>query len=220
MKSNASYQAISIFDLDGCLTKANCSFSFAIFQYKKRLLSLPKLSLCYLLAFLFKIGLTSVARIHQIVFKMMIYKKSRAFLDEQARLFVKEKLAGLIYPPAYSALQKALDKGEFVAIFSSSPDFIVKAVAENLKVCDSVGTTYDFDSQEHYASIKRIVDGKIKADLSCEILDKYQLPRSKFTAYSDSILDLELLQAAHVPIAVKPEKELREVAKGNNWSVI
>ncbi|MCH1430297.1 MAG: hypothetical protein GWP59_01325 [Chlamydiales bacterium] len=220
MKSNTSYQAVSIFDLDGCLTKANCSFSFAIFQYKKKLLSLPKLSLCYLLAFLFKIGLTSVTKIHQIVFKMMIHKKSRSFLDEQAKLFVKEELADLIYPPAYNALKKALDRGEFVAIFSSSPDFIVKAVAENLKVCDSIGTTYDFDSQEHYASIKRIVDGKIKAGLSGEVLDKYQLSRSKFTAYSDSILDLELLQAAHTPVAVKPEKELHKVAKRNNWSVI
>jgi len=43
---------------------------------------------------------------------------------------------------------------------------------------------------------------------------------SRVTFYSDSIIDLPLLEAVEFPIAVNPDQTLEEIARDRGWKII
>jgi HAD superfamily hydrolase (TIGR01490 family) len=220
MKAKNNNDAVSIFDLDGCLSKENCSFLFAKFLYRNKHTSLIKILLCYFFSFLFKFGFLTIPSIHQYVFKLLIQDKTPAFLSLKAEEFVEKEINSFLYPPAYQALLKALKEEQHVGIYSSSPEFLVKAVAQKLKVCDYVATSYQVDDKGNYLGIKTIVDGKRKALLTKELVQRKNLSLQNLSAYSDSVLDFDLLNIAAFAVAVSPDKKLRELAIKRNWQII
>jgi len=99
-------------------------------------------------------------------------------------------------------------------IISSSPDFLVRLVASHLLVAEFLATTYEIGSDGTFTKVGCVIDGaaKLKALAGVTL--------SKVIAYSDSILDLPLLEAVGKAIAVCPDKKLRKVAMSCGWEIM
>src|SRR6202020_1816615 len=118
------------------------------------------------------------------------------FFIDLADLFVKEHIENLLYQPVFQELKSAQDNGAFVALLSASPNFLVKVIAEKLGIQYWEATSYDIGKSGGFLQISRFLAGNEKAAYSEQCRKKLGIEKCRITAYSDSILDLPMLQSA------------------------
>lgn len=206
---------VVVFDLDSTLAYCNVSFAFGKFLVKKKELSL--LRACFLgsVYALHKLGFCSLSKLHNTAFRLLFYKKNSKKTEQLVHEFLKGD--ALFRPCILAELRAAIVRQENVWILSSSPDFLVGSIAKLLGVAHFAGSCYLKDEQGNYSHICSIMDGKTKE----AVLDQFLQGQGWgcVTVYSDSILDLPLLERAAVPVAVFPDKALRKVAKSKSWQL-
>lgn len=216
----SSFSRMSIFDLDHTLLRGNSSFHFGMYLFRQHALSylrVPYVLCCY---GLHKGNFLALSSLHNAVFKTLFQGRSLASYSKYVAAFLQQELDKLLYLPAIKQLQHAQKRGDFVAILSSSPEFLVTAIAEKLAVTCARGSIYALDHRDCFSHISFLMEGREKAVWVDEKSKHLQIARINVTAYTDSILDLPLLLSAGRPIAANPDKELRALAKCNAWEII
>jgi HAD superfamily hydrolase (TIGR01490 family) len=209
-----------VFDLDHTLIRANSSFHFGMHLFRNKLLPTTRMIRLISLYSLHKMGLVGMRYLHQATFNHFFRGLSATLIDEHAKVFLDENFSKMIYQPAYQELLKAQNDGHHTAILSSSPDFIVEKIAAILKVGSWDSTKYVKDGLNCFRSISNIMEGEQKAQALQNILAKLQIKKEAVTAYTDSYLDLPLLQAVGNPVGVNPDRKLRTFCKKNGWLIL
>lgn len=129
--------------------------------------------------------------------------------------FLNLQLKEMKNEPLLNLLEDAKTQGKFVAILSSSPDFLVEAVAKRLGVSDVLATRYGLSSEGVIQGIIQSIKGEDKADY----VNRLPFERGEIAAFSDSIHDLPFLQAVGCPIAVNPDRKLKNTSLKNGWEI-
>jgi len=211
---------LSAFDLDHTLIQGNSSTHFCRYLYRKKVLPFSVIfhSVIYSIRHRF-LGM-SLADLHHSAFNKLLRGKPLELLEKYVDKFVNEMVKGSLYVPAVARLKRAQQLGHYTMILSNSPSFLVKRFAKALGVNAYYATEYVLDEKKRFNKIKRILEGKDKANHILTIAKKLGIFLEEITAYSDSFLDLEFLQVAGRPIAVNPDKKLRAISVKNQWSII
>jgi HAD superfamily hydrolase (TIGR01490 family) len=137
---------------------------------------------------------------------------------------VREVLFDVIDPYVY---QEALDlialhrsEGRGIYIVSSSPEEIVRPLAQHFGVSGVIATRAAVDETDHYTGeLEFYAYGEQKAEAIREMAERSGVDLAGSYAYSDSMTDLPMLEAVGHPIAVNPDKELRREAEERGWQV-
>ncbi len=211
---------LSIFDLDRTLLKTNLSFKFYLYLYKKKIFNKKSIFEQIYFFIRFKYFNMSLRALHELIFNKSLKNKSYEDLIGHIDVFLDKYLDRLFYLPAIKKLQEAILNNHYIALFSSSPFFLVKPIANILKINEYKATLYDLDEESKFKKINLIVDGKQKAKYAQMLIEKLKITKDQLYVYSDSIEDLELFEIAANKIAVKPCKKLYKIAKKNNWEII
>lgn len=211
---------LSIFDLDGTLIKTNLSFKFYLYLYKKRIFQKRSIFEQIYIYLRFKYFNMSLRKLHKIIFNKSLKNKSFNEISKHIDVFLDKYLGRLFYLPAVKKLQEAILNNHYIVLYSSSPSFLVKPIADILKIKEYQATIYDLDEENKFKKINLIVDGKQKAKYAQILMDKLQINKDQIYVYSDSNKDLKLFDIAGNKIAVKPCKKLLKIAKKNNWEII
>ncbi|MDP1835899.1 MAG: HAD-IB family hydrolase [Chlamydiales bacterium] len=215
-----SVGSIDAFDLDHTLIKANASFRFGAYLFRKKVFNV--LDLISLLSFYarFKFFGMPVYELHhkafQTLFKGRLLLQMRTYVDS----FLDEHLVELFYPPAIERLRDAQHQDHVTAIFSSSPDFLVEPIAKRLGVHYWGGSSYDVGSTGCFQAVSKVLEGEDKVTLLQRLVEGLGVGLDSVTVYSDSMLDLPFLKAAGKAVAVNPDKELRALSVQQGWEVI
>jgi phosphoserine phosphatase len=217
---NLQHDAASLFDLDHTLLKVNSSFSFGKFLYRRGLLGPAQLLRLGLVYFLHTIGIFSITSVHKIVYKSLFHGRSSSFFDNEVNLFLEENFDGMLNEPVIERLKSAQAKNHFVAILSSSPEFLVKAMANRLGVSHFDASVYAVDEKLHFLRIDRLVQGKDKALWAAAAAQNQSISKSNISVYSDSILDLAFLESGGIQVAVNPDRKLRKLCRLHKWEII
>lgn len=162
----------------------------------------------------------SLSWLHHRTFDAFFKDFPKAELLNDVEKFFDRHLEKLFYLPAKRALLEAQEKGEQLAIMSSSPDFIVEPLAKRLKVPFWVGTCYAVNREGRLSQVAQVVDGEYKANYLNQLITRFQLKQEDITVYTDSILDLPLLLKAGHKVAVKPDRKLRALCQQNHWKML
>jgi HAD superfamily hydrolase (TIGR01490 family) len=128
-------------------------------------------------------------------------------------------VAGRAYPGARWLLRQHVDAGDFCVILSAAPQELVEVVAAALGAHRAVG------------SRGAVSDGKMTGELDgpfCYGMGKLArlaaevgpVDMSTACAYADSASDLPLLRACGYPVAVNPDRRLRQAADAGSWPVL
>jgi HAD superfamily hydrolase (TIGR01490 family) len=216
----AAYSKMTLFDLDHTLLKGNSSYYFGKYLCRKRVLSLwqvPYMLVCYCLH---KMHVLSISALHERIFSVFFQRQSVSSIALHAEAFLEQELQDLIYMPAFSLLQRAQKEGEFVAILSNSPDFLVSAIGRKLGVSQAVGTVYGVDEEGCFSHVASLLDGQAKALMVNEMCAQMSIDSASVTVYSDSILDLPFLMSAGKAVAANPDRKLRALCKSRGWKII
>ncbi len=220
MTRSQTFQHISAFDLDRTLFIQNSAFSFGQYLYRQKHFSTPRFVGMLLAYVLHAMGFISIHKIHEIAFWLLFSRKNESQVKQLVEEFLAGDFAAKLYAPAIQKLREAQAAGHLTIILSSSPDFIVAAIAKRLGVSLWQATKYALDREACFCHIQYVLDGAGKAVILEQLSQRCALTRSDITAYSDSVLDLPFLLTAGTAVGVNPDRKLREISKQRRWQII
>lgn len=210
----------SCFDLDHTLLRVNSSYQFGIYLYRQQFFSFPKmlfLAGCY---WLHKCALLSMPRMQQKIFDSLFKGKPESIIKEHARHFIQENIQRFLYLPAVQKLKQAQDNGHYTAILSSTPSFLVEAIAKYFQVDDWGATRYSTDTHQNFLTIETLWESKNKIQYMNTLSQRLGIPPQSITAYADNMLDLPFLQAAGHAVGVNPTPALAAICRQKQWPII
>ncbi len=213
-------QFLSIFDLDHTLLRINTSYYFGRHLYGRNILSTT--DMLYMAACYWRHKLLGwpVERVHQHIFKRFFAGRSLKEIESEVASFLDGQLNSLIYLPAAQRLQEAQHKGHYTVLLSSSPQFLVRPIADHFGFDRWEASVYAADPHLQLTHISRLIDGPKKADYVVALSRKLNIPLSRMIAYTDSAIDLPLLQLVGKPIAVNPDRHLRTICQQKGWETL
>lgn len=215
-----AYSRISCFDLDHTLLSVNSSFSFGAYLYRQGFFPFHKMLYCVSCYFFHKIGILSINDLQQKIFNSFFLGNSLNTIQAHVCKYLDHHLTSHYYDPAMKKFLEAKARGDYIVILSSSPDFIVGPIAERLGVNAWLASEYCIDALQCFTKIIRYVQGKDKAEYLTDLSLRMGILLKNTTAFSDSILDLPLLEVAGEAIGVNPDRKLRRVCLQNNWEIL
>jgi len=142
-------------------------------------------------------------------------------IRQLVRETVDEVVAPLVFAEALAIIDEHRREGRRVVIISASPDEVVKPLARYLGADHVIATRSQVDEQGRYTGeIDFYAYGPGKAQAIADLAAEWNLDLSLCYAYSDSITDLPMMEAVGHPVAVNPDKELREAAEERGWPIM
>lgn len=142
----------------------------------------------------------------------------------QVEQVIREALTELIDPYIYlealdlMELHRAL--GRLVFIVSSSPEEVVRPLAEHLGEVEVLGTKARVDEEGRYTGeLEFYCYGPGKAEAIQRVAEERGIDLAESYAYSDSSTDLPMLEAVGHPVAVNPDRDLRKEAERRGWQI-
>jgi HAD superfamily hydrolase (TIGR01490 family) len=141
----------------------------------------------------------------------------------QVEEIIREALTDLIDPYLYlealdlMELHRAL--GRKVFIVSSSPEEVVRPLAEHLGQVEVIATQAEVVDGKYTGEIEFYCYGEGKAARIKEVAEEQGIDLAGSYAYSDSITDLPMLEAVGNPVAVNPDRDLRREAEKRGWQI-
>ena len=210
---------LAVFDLDHTLFRANSSHRFGHYLYKEGKLSVTSLAwalTCYGAHKLFGVPLLALHKAILPVFR----GRHKQEIEQIVANFLDLHLEELLNPPLFKELKKWQNKNVPILLLSNSPGFLVTAIGDRLRVTESKGSDYTLDATGCYSAVGSSFEGKEKAEMVRKAAESMEITISNIIAYSDSHLDLPLLELVGYPVAVSPDKKLRKIARKRKWGII
>ncbi len=203
---------LHLVDLDKTLVRVNLSFEFGKHLFKRGVFSFFQVVqfLIFHVAHLY--FNLPIKTLHQRAFKALFKGMKRDFFAEMSKEWVAIYVPKVLNVSLYDYLLEKQKAAEKVVLCSSSPEFLVEAVADYLGIACSIGTQYDLDKEGRMVGILRIIDGEQKA-IECENEEESYV-------YTDSVHDLSALEACNYPIGVNPDRELRKICLQRKWKIL
>lgn len=214
-------KAAAFFDVDNTLVKGQTQELMVKFFYKKKMVKFGFLVKILFWFLLYKAGFLSrgfslMKKAYKLV-KGMNVEEFQIYLQE---LFEKEiKLR--IYPQAIERINFHKEKGHEIILISKSCKLLVDIIKNYLQVPIALATELEAKNGFLTGELKgNIMHGeeKIKAIENLAREKNYNLKESY--AYSDHHSDIQLLKIVGHPIAVNPDKKLKNEALKNHWSIV
>ena len=176
---------------------------------------MSQLVFCYFRHKVFNLALLDC---HQIIFHVYFKDKCVHWLHEQVLSFLLQA-DDLFHPELLQILHDG-KHDHHVVLASSSPDFLVGPIANQLGLTHWIGSIYAINDHQRASYLKKLVDGKAKAEYVQDLAKTLQVPLNQMTFYTDSILDLPLLEIVGKKVCVNPDRKLTQLAELHNWEIM
>ena len=145
--------------------------------------------------------------------------RSRQVRD--AGTIAADELAGAIQPFAHLIIDEHRGAGRPLVLATTTPDDMIRPLAERLGFDDVVATRYGLDGEGRYDGTiaGEFVWGKGKLRAVRAWASDHGVALDQSWAYSDSFYDNPLLGAVGHPVAVNPDPRLLALATVRRWPV-
>jgi len=214
---------VSIFDVDGTLSKSFYIVKFPEMLYKKGLFSKKKLGE---INEIFEDYLKGSNYPYEqfawdvvIAFGYGIKGKKWDDIKKMGKKYIQlhpeEK-----FPFTDSLVRMVKNKGYRTVIISGSPYEIILPFSMSLGIDEAFATTYEIDNGIFTGEVaQNCAIDKIKKKVIQKYLQEYEIDLKISTGFGDSEHDLGFLEIVGYPVIIKPNKKLEEIAKKNRWLI-
>jgi len=148
---------------------------------------------------------------------------TKGWVQGQVEQVVREALTDLLDPYIYLEALDLMElhraRGRKVFIVSSSPEEVVRPLAERLGGVQVIATRARVEDNRYTGELEFYCYGENKAQAMREHAERDGLDLAASYAYSDSITDIPMLEVVGNPIAVNPDRELRREAERRGWRI-
>ncbi|MFQ5966243.1 MAG: HAD family hydrolase [Acidimicrobiia bacterium] len=145
----------------------------------------------------------------------------RLEIERLVRETIDEVIAPHVFAEALAVIDDHRRAGHRVVIVSSSPEEVVRPLARHIGLHEVIATRSKVDVDGRYTGeIDFYAYGPQKAQAVIEYAARHNIPLADSYAYSDSATDLPMLEAVGHPVAVNPDRELRQLAQEREWQTM
>lgn len=131
-----------------------------------------------------------------------------------------EMLVSKIWPGTRDLALRHLAEGRQVWLVTATPIEVASVIATRLGLTGALGTVCEMaDGAYTGRLVGEILHGRAKADAVADLAGRRGVDLSRSYAYSDSYHDVPLLSTVGHPVAINPDRRLREHASDRNWPV-
>jgi len=133
-----------------------------------------------------------------------------------------EQLAGAVQPFAHQIIDDHRAAGRRLVLATTTPDDMIRPLADRLGFDDVVATRYGVDGDGRYDGTidGEFVWGRGKLRAVRDWAERHRVALDDSWAYSDSYYDAPLLGAVGHPVAVNPDPRMLGVAVVRRWPVV
>ena len=120
-------------------------------------------------------------------------------------------------------LNRHKQSGHIVVIISATFSGLLEVVGQRLDIPYVIGTKLEVINGKYTGKVvKPLCFGGNKAKFFKDFINQngLEIDSSSSFAYADTIFDLPLLKLAGNPVAVHPDKDLRQLAEHNGWQIL
>jgi phosphatidylglycerophosphatase C len=214
--SDSPPEGIALFDLDGTLLAWDCQLLFRHYILRRepwRGIFLP-----VFLLFLPFAGLLGAARMKR-VFLSFLWRMSAENLTAFSRAFASEVMPA-IYQELRGELELRRSKGDFLILASASPEFYVAEIGRELGFDLSLGTVVEtggfFPKLVNHKGAAKVV--RLREVLPASWFDQGKLRNCH--AFTDSRVDLPMLELCDAATVVNPSPQLAVLAEESGWRIV
>lgn len=216
-------RAAAFFDLDKTIIAKSSTLAFAGHLSKAGLLSkrsLLKAGIAQVYYQMFGADHDQLERIREEMTQL-----TKGWDREQISQIVTETVDEVVSPLVYAEALAIIDEhhraGREVVVISSSPVEVVEPLGKYLGIDRMIGTRSALDENGKYTGeLEFYAYGVGKATAMEELAAEEGIDLAASYAYSDSLTDAPMLQIVGHPVAVNPDRELRELAQKNDWQIM
>jgi HAD superfamily hydrolase (TIGR01490 family) len=140
---------------------------------------------------------------------------------EETDELVESDLVPQLRPQVLDRIAEHRRRGDYVALVSGAPSFVVRALAKRLELDAAIGSEpRQRDGVFLDAPVRLHVVGPHKRRVVESLCRWLQIPPSVCSAYADSAEDRWLLSWVQHPVVVAPDARLRRIARRRGWDCI
>lgn len=214
--------AAAFFDLDKTVIAKSSTLAFSRPLYKAGFLNRRALVKAGIAQVVYMMVGADHDQIERVRDQMM--ELTRGWDAAQIRSIVRETVdevvAPLVFAEALAIMDEHRREGRRVVIISASPEEVVMPLARFLGVDHVIATRSTIDVHGRYTGeMEFYAYGPGKAEAIRDLAAKWNLDLDACYAYSDSATDIPMMEVVGHPVAVNPDRELREVAEANDWPI-
>ena len=207
-------RSCAVFDLDGTIIDNSSERVFLKYLLERGELPLRNLSQ-WLLDFIRTQDLRQ-AKANKVYLKGLDYQH----IYDLAQTCFTECLVERISPKVFDLIEFHRTEGRTIVILSGSLELLVRFFYERLKADLMVGYALEVIEEEitgHGVGLNPY--GENKARLVQELAEAHNFDLSESYAYGNHHSDAHKLKQVGHPVAVNPDRKLREIASANDWQI-
>ena len=157
------------------------------------------------------------AREHALAF---IEGKRRDDLTQIGHDIVVEVIGPRIYPGMRRVIDEHHERGDCTYLVTAAPRELAQGIATYLGMDGALGTEAELVEGTYTGRLLGpVLHGPAKLDAVVRLADSNGFDLHACSAYSDSVNDRPLLEGVGRPVAVNPDRHLRELAAERGWPV-
>lgn len=142
-------------------------------------------------------------------------------LAERTRRFYEREVRHLVRPGALEVLQQHRDAGHRLVLLTSASVYLSRCVAPDLGIADVLAMRFAVEGGVFTGeAVEPLCYGAGKAALARELAGTLGEDLADCAFYSDSAVDLPMLEAVGAPVAVNPDQKLARTARKRGWKVV
>ncbi len=207
-------RSCAIFDLDG--TIINNSSERVFLKYLLEEVELPFHNLSQWLLDFIRIRDLRQAKANKVYLRGLDYQH----VHNLAQICFTERLIDRISPKVFDLIEFHRAEGRSIVILSGSLELLVRFFHDYLKTNLMIGYTLEVVDGEitgHCIGLNPY--GKNKARLVQGLAETHNFDLSESYAYGNHHSDAYKLKQVGHPVAVNPDRKLREIAIANDWQI-
>lgn len=220
IKSPQINKIVAFFDIDGTLVKTDTPYFYLREMIKKKMISRWVLVAFSYVSFMYSID--------KLDFKKKFQNKRLKFLEKISskelinfcqKVFDKD-IKQHISKEILKEIRWHKKEKHLVVILTNSPYELAKPIADYIGADDLLTTTFEKKDGKLTGYFDKILFGKEKEKVAEQYCKEKGTDIKHSYFYTDSYNDnLLMIRTAH-PIAVNPDKKLRDEANKKNWEII
>jgi HAD superfamily hydrolase (TIGR01490 family) len=216
-------QSAAFFDLDKTIIAGSSTLAFGRPLYKAGFLrrgTLVRLGIAQLSYMLFGADEENLDRARNEMLDL-VSGWHKAEIEAIVAQTLDDVIEPLVFAEALFLIDEHQRSGRKVYVVSASPEEFVAPIARMVGIDNVIATKIRTDGLGRYVpELERYAMGPGKAEAMKEVAAQDGIDLAGSFAYTDSFTDMPMLEIVGNPVAVNPEKDLREAAEEREWQIL
>lgn len=210
----------AFFDVDGTLLTVQSGLLYIQSLRRSGLMGLSDVMRIYWGYLTYRLGVMNIARLAEVTSQWLVGRTEESVI-EHARSWYRQDVCQHYCAAIVERLEEHRRSGHVVALLTSGTRYLTDWVCEDLELDHAIATRVEVvDGRFTGRAVEPFCYGRGKVYWADKFVAEQGIDLAASYFYTDSIVDLPMLECVGHPQVVNPDPRLRAEAKRRGWPLI